>query len=141
MERSNAMGRWMAAVVLASVAVGVGSCGDANSDVATTGSTAPPAADPSEPTDGDTPVSSPPADPGDDTSVPADEPEPVDETDAQVLVGRALGEARSLAQDRAWSIRVARLDGQDQVLTDDYSPTRINVAVEDAVVVEVLFVG
>ena len=38
-------------------------------------------------------------------------------------------------------MRVVRLDGEDLAATMDYSPTRVNVAVEGGVVTEVISIG
>lgn len=124
--------------------LGAAACGgDGDDDVATT---APPAAEPDGTAvdDPDAAVSSPPNvgepdPPTDDGTLP--DLTPVDAADAEVLVGQTLADAEDEADARGWTVRVARLDGEDLALTEDYSPTRINVAVEDDVVVGVLFVG
>jgi hypothetical protein len=153
MERPTDLLRTLAAVSLAVlVLLGATACGsDDDADVATTADTTVPQGDddvvpgdPGDPVDPDTPVSSPPD--GGDPDQPGDTEPPIDMTpvdvaDAEVLVGLTLLEAEAEAEDRGWTVRVARLDGEDLALTEDYSPTRINVAVEDDVVAEVLFVG
>ncbi len=53
---------------------------------------------------------------------------PIPIADAQVLVGMTLRQAEAEAEDRGWSVRVARRDGEDLAVTEDYSPTRVNVA-------------
>jgi hypothetical protein len=144
MERTTDLLRSVAALCLvATLLLATTACGnDDDAEVATTADTS--AAPTGEPVDPDAPVSSPPAagdpdQPGDDE--PPIDLTPVDAADAEVLVGLTLAEAEDEAARRGWSVRVARLDGEDLMLTEDYSPTRINVAVEDDVVVEVLFVG
>lgn len=95
--------------------------------------------------DPDTPVSSPPddgtsaSDPGE--PVTPGDMEPIDAAEAEVLVGLTLAEAEAEAADRGWTVRTARLDGEDLALTEDFSPTRVNVAVDDDVVTEILFIG
>lgn len=93
--------------------------------------------------DPDTPVSSPPSDDPAAGSDPTDLPDmtPIPIADAQVLVGRSLSEAEAEASERGWSVRVVRLDGEDLAATDDFSPTRVNVATEDDMVTEVLSIG
>lgn len=95
--------------------------------------------------DPDTPVSSPPDDGSGatDSEEPVDpgDMEPIDAADAEVFVGLTLADAEAEADKRGWSVRTARLDGEDLALTEDYSPTRVNVAVDDDVVTEILFIG
>lgn len=93
--------------------------------------------------DPDTPVSSPSTDDSADGSDPTDLPDmtPIPIADAQVLVGMTLRQAEAEASERNWSVRVVRLDGEDLAATDDFSPTRVNVATEDDVVTEVLSIG
>jgi hypothetical protein len=104
-----------------------------------------PGTDAVDPDTPDTPVSSPPDD-GSGATDP-EEPvtpgdlEPIDAADAEVLVGLTLADAEAEADERGWSVRTARLDGEDLMLTEDYSPTRVNVAVDDDVVTEILFIG
>lgn len=144
----------LALAVTITLALGVAACGsdDAN-DVSSAGSTTRPAgpsttepsyqsAPSTGPVDPDAPVSSPPGagDPIDDSGPPLDTT-PVDPADAEVLVGLPLARAEAEALHRGWTVRVARQDGEDLALTDDYSPTRVNVAVQDDVVTEVVSIG
>ena len=79
------------------------------------------------------------------------EPLPADDTGGAVevdldvavdlLVGVTEDEAATLAGDNGWTMRVVRRDGEDLAVTEDYSTSRVNVAVEAGVVVSVDFVG
>jgi hypothetical protein len=80
-------------------------------------------------------------------TVPADQPIPCPSDkgggspgtfDARELEGRTLAQARDVARGHGCSVRVARRDGTDLMLTQDLSPSRINVAVTDDRVTEVL---
>ncbi|MFZ9629982.1 MAG: hypothetical protein ACO3C1_11595 [Ilumatobacteraceae bacterium] len=68
-------------------------------------------------------------------------PEAVDPAAAAVLVGLGEDEAAKVADGNGWTVRPVRIDGVDQAATMDYSPTRINVAVEGGIVTEVVSVG
>jgi hypothetical protein len=57
------------------------------------------------------------------------------------IVGLTLDEATKLAEQSGWTVRVAREDGVDLALTMDFVETRVNVAVEDGVITEVLNIG
>lgn len=66
---------------------------------------------------------------------------PVDVEAAEQVVGLTLDEATKLAEANGWTLRVSTLDGEGQMLTEDYSETRVNVAVEAGVVTAVEFIG
>lgn len=74
---------------------------------------------------------------------PAGEPgDPAaDLADLATLVGVPLADFETVAAEHGYATRVARQDGVDLALTEDYSETRVNVAVEGDVVVEVLSLG
>lgn len=57
------------------------------------------------------------------------------------IVGLTLDEATKLAEQSGWTVRVARENGVDLALTMDLVETRVNVAVEDGVITEVLNIG
>ena len=57
------------------------------------------------------------------------------------LVGDPLARARTRARRRGCPLRVAVLDGEQQMLTEDFQPARINVRVADGVVTGVAFMG
>jgi hypothetical protein len=87
-------------------------------------------------------------DPG--ATVPADQPVPCPSGedggapgafDARELEGRTLAQATATAKARGCSVRVARRDGEDLVLTQDLSTSRINVEVTDGRVTLVLGVA
>ncbi|MEN9643355.1 MAG: hypothetical protein RL238_24 [Actinomycetota bacterium] len=65
----------------------------------------------------------------------------VDPTIPEVVVGMTLDEATKLAEGAGWVLRVSTLDGEGQMLTEDYRETRMNVAVEAGVVTAVEFIG
>ena len=60
---------------------------------------------------------------------------------AALLTGLSEAEATDVASANGWTIRVVRIDGEDLAVTADYSDTRVNVAVADGVVTEVLSQG
>jgi hypothetical protein len=76
-------------------------------------------------------------DPGADPDLPA----PIAMVDAQTLTGLTLEEAELKADDFGWTLRIARLDGEDQALTEDYSPSRVNVEVADDTVIDIVSIG
>ena len=57
------------------------------------------------------------------------------------LVGATLPSATARAERRGCPLRVAVLDGEPQILTEDFSPSRINVRVRDDAVTGVAFMG
>lgn len=94
---------------------------------------------PAAPPAPDDPVSSGPVDP----STPAAPATPT-KTCKRLgprLVGVALPAASARAERRGCTLRVAVLDGEPQVLTEDYLPARINVRVRDDVVTRIEFMG
>lgn len=116
--------------------------------------------DAAAPDDPDAPVSSPddgddgtssPGSPGDDAATtvapdpgaaPGDDlPPPIPAGDAETLVGLTEAEAEDAAAADGWTLRVVRRDGEDLASTDDYSPTRVNVAVDEGVVVQIMSIG
>lgn len=60
---------------------------------------------------------------------------------AAIVVGMPVDEATKLAEANGWTLRVSTLDGEAQMLTEDYSVSRCNVAVEAGVVTAVEFIG
>jgi hypothetical protein len=66
---------------------------------------------------------------------------PTVETATPVLVGLTEDEATEAAEALGWEVRVIRIDGEDQAMTMDLRPNRVNVAVEDGEVTEVLQIG
>ena len=75
------------------------------------------------------------------TTVPATTPIELtfdlDEVTEQ-LVGMTIEDAETLAEENDWVIRQLRVDGQDRPATMDLQFNRINVAVEDGVITEVI---
>jgi hypothetical protein len=69
-------------------------------------------------------------------------PAPVDPASAaKLLVGLTLDEATKVAAQAGWTVRVSTLDGVAQQLTQDYSPTRVDVAVTSGTVSGVDSIG
>lgn len=78
------------------------------------------------------------------------EPMPVDDGTAtsvdataasDALVGLDEAAATALAEENGWVVRVVRLDGEDLAATMDYVTNRVNVAIENGVVTEVVSIG
>jgi hypothetical protein len=72
-------------------------------------------------------------------------PLPVEPLDPVIVdtgvIGSSVDDATAALEAQGLSLRVLRLDGEDLVGTMDFVPTRVNVAVEDDVVVEILSTG
>lgn len=64
-----------------------------------------------------------------------------DTFDESIIVGLPYAEAEAAAEAAGWQLRQAVIDGEDQALTMDFIPNRVNVAVEDGVVTAVVSVG
>jgi hypothetical protein len=60
---------------------------------------------------------------------------------ADALVGLSQADAEAAATAEGWGLRVVRLDGEDLPATMDFNPQRVNVAVVNGVVTEVLSIG
>jgi hypothetical protein len=126
--------------------------------------TAPPATDvsaPDAPTPPDVPVTDVPAPdaatlpdvPATDVPAPdAPTPPDVPATDVappttlelpnpQELVGLSPEEAAAVVRERGWVLRVVREDGADLVVTEDFRENRLNVAVVDGLVTDLVNVG
>lgn len=57
------------------------------------------------------------------------------------LVGLPEAEAAKVASAAGWTVRVARRDGADLMLTQEYNGSRVNVAVEKKVVTGIVGIG
>jgi hypothetical protein len=57
------------------------------------------------------------------------------------IVGEPLEAATARAERQRCTLRVAVLDSEDQMLTEDFQPARINVRVRDGVVTGLEFMG
>ena len=69
-------------------------------------------------------------------------PAPVDQAEAtKVLTGVAEDEAAKVASEFGWTVRVVKRDGESLMVTEDYSTSRVNVAVEAGVVTSVESIG
>lgn len=76
--------------------------------------------------------------PAPEDSVPGvEEPIAISQSDADTLVGLSLEEATKVAESRRWTLRVASVDGKENMLTMDYSYSRVNVSVVDGIVTAV----
>ena len=84
-------------------------------------------------------VSAPAA--GTDCAVASWSASPTPEEFSKGLVGLCLDAAVLDAPTLGYEVRVARQDGEDLVVTDDLRENRFNVAVENGVITEVLFIG
>lgn len=69
-------------------------------------------------------------------SAPAPSAE-VTQQQAATLVGLTEDEATKMAQEKGWTIRVAARDGEQFMLTADYSLSRVNITVVASLVTEV----
>lgn len=67
--------------------------------------------------------------------------EPTIEAAAAVLVGLGEAEGAKVAAELGWEIRPTRINGEDQIITLDLRTNRVNVAVVDGVITEVLSIG
>ena len=54
--------------------------------------------------------------------------------DPSPLVGLAEDQAAAAAASHGWAFRVAERDGVSELLTADYSPNRVNVAITNGAV-------
>ncbi len=61
----------------------------------------------------------------------------ITEEQAATLIGLSEEEATQAAKDKGWVIRVAARDGEQFMLTEDYSPSRVNIVVVASLVTEV----
>lgn len=57
------------------------------------------------------------------------------------LVGLSEQEAQKVAESARWTVRVGRRDGVDLMLTQEFNPSRVNVAVGKGIVTGVLSIG
>jgi len=92
-----------------------------------------PAADPDQPV----------ASPADPAPPPSGAPTPTRacRTLGRAIVGDPVDDATARAKRRGCTLRVAVLDGEGQILTEDFQPARINVRVDGGVVAAVEFMG
>ena len=60
---------------------------------------------------------------------------------AHKLLGLSEAEATKVAEAAGWTLRVARRDGLDLILSQEYNGSRVNVAVEKKVVTEIISIG
>lgn len=74
-------------------------------------------------------------------SLPLDEVPGLQVAAEELLVGQTESGAEQAATAEGWGFRVVRRDGEDLPMTMDYRPDRVNVAVEDGVVTEIVSIG
>ena len=78
---------------------------------------------------------------------PDDPSQPVSSDDVDLklatstLVGLSEADAAEAATANGWTMRVVRIDGEDLVVTADFSPSRVNVAIESGTVTAVISAG
>lgn len=72
------------------------------------------------------------------SDVPSGEEIPLDQ--ANELLGLTEAEATAAAESRGWTVRIAARDGEQFALTMDYSPTRVNLTIDNDLVTY-LFIG
>jgi hypothetical protein len=90
-------------------------------------------------------IDSPPVDPGVTEPAPGDatEPSPGDivqeltQDSADSLIGLTEDEAKKVAGERGWTVRVAMRDGEAFMLTTDYRQDRVNITVVNNLVTSV----
>ena len=75
------------------------------------------------------------------TSPPPTPPPTTMPLDPATVVGLAVDEADRVLSQLGYTLRVVREDGVDLIVTDDFSETRVNVAVDASVVTEILGLG
>jgi hypothetical protein len=69
--------------------------------------------------------------------VPPAQMQPLDENSAQQLLGLPEAEATRVAMVNGWQVRIAARDGEFFMLTQDYSPNRVNLNVENRIVIAI----
>jgi hypothetical protein len=74
-------------------------------------------------------------------SLPLDEIPGLQMAAEELLVGQTESGAEQAATAEGWGFRVVRRDGENLPMTMDYRPDRVNVAVEDDVVTEIVSIG
>lgn len=62
-------------------------------------------------------------------------------TATSTLVGLSEADAAAAAKVNGWVMRVVSVDGENLAATADYSPSRVNVAVESGIVTEAVSIG
>jgi hypothetical protein len=143
--------RPLLAAGLAALLITAVACGDDDdegaSDTTSVVSTEPPASsEPAAPTTVSTPPTTEPEATMPDTTPPtsgaADDCPAEPTVDAAgFLVGLTEDEAAEAAEACGWTTRVVRRDGQDQAITLDFRPTRVNVEVTDGEVTAIVDIG
>ena len=61
--------------------------------------------------------------------------------EAEVLVGMSELAAEAKSLEEGWTVRVLERDGEMQVATNDFNPTRINVTVVKGEITEIQSIG
>lgn len=60
---------------------------------------------------------------------------------AHQMLSRPLAEANTMCETSGYRLRVVRIDGQPLITTCDYVPDRINVVIENDIVVDLMGYG
>ena len=130
-------------VVVAALAAGVAACGD-DSPATTAPATTTPETTVPETTSPPESTAAPETTTPDGTTAEGSVPDsslPTVDSATAVLVGLTEAEAHDAAAEHGWTVRVARLDGEDQPLTMDFRENRVNVEITDGKVTSVVSVG
>jgi hypothetical protein len=75
------------------------------------------------------------------SSAPECAEEPTPDAAADLVVGLSEEDAAIAAEACGWILRVVRIDGEDQPVTLDLRPNRVNVEVTDGEVTAVVNIG
>jgi hypothetical protein len=67
--------------------------------------------------------------------------EPTEETAGELVLGLSEADATEAVEACGWTLRVVRADGEDQPVTLDLRPNRVNVEVTDGVITAVVNIG
>ena len=135
------------ALALVALAGGLTACGDdspetptstAPSDTAPAPATEPDATAPATEPDATTPATTGGGDTEPSDSAAGDLPT---EESAEVLIDLSEDEAEAAAEERGWTVRVTRRDGEDLPATMDFRDNRVNVEVTDGVVTAIVNIG
>ena len=130
-------------MVVAALAAGVAAGGDDSPATTTPAMTTPETTAPETPAPSAT-TAAPETTAPDGTTAEGSVPDsslPTLDSAADVLVGLTEAEAHDAAAEHGWTVRVARLDGEDQPLTMDFREDRVNVEITDGTVTSIVSVG
>ena len=66
---------------------------------------------------------------------------PLTEEDGKIFFGLCEADAQAVADGLGYTLRVVRLDGEDLAVTMDFVEWRVNVAIENGIVTDVVSFG